>query len=472
MPLDPMMSDAILGTFRKMADELKSKNLSGENIDKMMQTLDRMKELANTHSDMNAFNGQVMQENLYGKFSDYYGKAMSAQAAASGSSAGGGNAEPDYLKQNLDALRDCIKRIRTAKEDVLKKDKEFDPKKAMQEGMDYVERNKGKLGLEKGIKMSGGIDALKNEAEKDIDKTIKEKPNAYDNSVEIEILINDEGVIKPIENLIALGEQPGMTYPRYLRIQIEKGLDKAMEGNAVTREGYEYSYEFYKAMARCPHHIEKAKKKLDLFDELGAKSKFGIPNMDEISYGHRRIDHEFEPSIILWDTIVNRWETLVWDLYDWSLAHISIATQIEPWSLAKDPPREVKKTKDIQPGLFRQRERLFKKYFGLEFPDVPKHPTFRYYVENNFMWESQELFEFLLYKVYPQCQPFKFLPQDLINEREGIYKEKREMNPDLNKPIEKFIAFYDCKFGEGRYVSKFGAPKPVVTNAKPWNWNF
>jgi len=320
--------------------------------------------------------------------------------------------------------------------------------------------------------MSGGIEKMKEATEKDIDNTISEKPNAYDNSVEIETLINDEGVIKPIENLIALGEEPGMTYPRYLRLQMEKGLDKAMEGSIVAREGYEYSYEFYKAMSRCPHYIEKAKKKLDLFDQLGKNSKFGIPNLDEISYGHRRIDYEFEPSIIKWENITNRWESMLWDLYDWSLAHISIAPMIEPWAFAPDPPKAVKYTKDTRPGMFRQRERLFKKYYGMEFIDILKHPTFIYYIKNDFMWQSQELFEFLINKVYPIIQPFKFLSQDLINEREAIYKEKREANPDMLKPALRFVAFYDGKFGEDRYVSKFGAHKPIVTNAKPWNWSF
>lgn len=472
MPLDPMMRDAVLGTFQKMADDLKSKNLSGENVDKMMQTLDRMKELANIHNDMNAFNGQVMQENLYGKFSDFYGKAMSAQAAASNNTPGGEQTDANYLKQNLDALRATIKRIRDAKEEALKMNRDYDPKKAMREGMDFVERNKEKFGMTNGIEMSGGIEVLKKESEKDIDQTLKEKPNAFDNAVEIETLINDEGVIKPIEKLIELGEEPGMTYPRYLRLQIEKGLDKAMEGSVVAREGYEYSYEFYKAMSRCPHYIEKAKKKLDLFDELGKKSTYGLPNMDEISFGHRHIDHDFEPSIILWENITNRWERMLWDLYDWSLAHISIAPQIEPWCLAENPPKAVKYTKDTQPGVFRQREKLFKKYYDMEFLDILKHPTFKYYIKNDFMWQSQELFEFLIYKVYPICQPFQILSQELISEREVLFTGKREANPDLLKPALRFRAFYDTKFGQGRYDSKYGKMTPVITNAKSWNWTF
>lgn len=329
MPLDPMMSDALLGTFRNMANEIKSKNIVSEDAGKMFSVLERMEELARTNDDMNAFSGQMMQENLYGKFSDYYGKVLSSQAAAANST--GGYSDANLLKQNLNALRDAIKRIRAAKEEALEMDRNYDPKKAMRQSLDFVDRNKEKSGLKKGIEQSGGIEALKVATEKNIDNEISEKPNAYNNSVEIETLINDEGIIKPIENLIALGEEQGMTFPRYLRLQIEKGLDKAMEGSVVAREGYEYSYEFYKAMSPSPHYIDRAKKKLDLFDELGSKSKFGIPNPDEINYGHRRIDHEFEPSIILWENITNRWEAMLWDLYDWSLAHVSIAPHIEPW---------------------------------------------------------------------------------------------------------------------------------------------
>jgi hypothetical protein len=470
MPLDPMMSDALLGTFRNMAKEIKSKNIVSEDADKMYQALERMEELARTNDDMNAFSGQVMQENLYGKFSDYYGKVLSAQAAASSSA--GDYSDANLLKQNLDALRDAISRIRTAKEEALETDRNYDPKKAVRQSLDFINRNKEKFGLEKGVEASGGIEKMKAGTEKDIDKEISEKPNAFDNSVEIEKLINAEGIIKPIENLIALGEEQGMTYPRYLRLQMEKSLDKAMEGNVIARDGYEYLYEFYKALPYAPGYVEKAKKKLDLFDQLGSKSKFGIPNSDEISYGHRRIDYEFEPSIILWKNITDRWESLLDNLYWWSLAHIDIAPNIQPWCLDPDPPKSVKDTKNTSPGIFRQQERLFIKYHDLGFMDIFKHPTFVYQVKNDLIGHSQEMVEFLIEKVYPNCQPFKFLPQDIISERKALYVEKREVNPDALKPSLRMVANYDRVFGEGRFVSKFGPYKPLDTKAKPWDWSF
>lgn len=35
MPIDPMISDAMLGTFRNMAQDYKDSGLSGEDFDKM-----------------------------------------------------------------------------------------------------------------------------------------------------------------------------------------------------------------------------------------------------------------------------------------------------------------------------------------------------------------------------------------------------------------------------------------------------
>ena len=43
------------------------------------------------------------------------------------------------------------------------------------------------------------------------------------------------------------------------------------------------------------------------------------------------------------------------------------------------------------------------------------------------------------------------------------------LNPKLTEPAERIKTHYDSKFGEGRYVSKFGAIEPVHSNAAPWN---
>ena len=118
MGLDPMFADAILGTFRNMSKELKDKDISGEDFDKMNSYLNRMEELAQKHDDMNEFNGIVMQENLYGKFSDHYGRALSAASSAQYSVGGAiydDAADQKLLKQTVDAYRNSITTLRNAK---------------------------------------------------------------------------------------------------------------------------------------------------------------------------------------------------------------------------------------------------------------------------------------------------------------------------------------------------------------------
>lgn len=470
MPLDPMMSDALLGTFRNMIKDCSDKNISGEDFDKMCQTMDRLEELAKTHDDMNAFNGQVMQENLYGKFSDHYGRALAAQSQEKLDSKDGGYEDASLLKMSLDALRDAVKRIRDSKEEAVNMAKNYDPDKAMRQSMDYVDRNKEKLGLTKGVSASGGIENMKEAASQSLKEELKEKPNAYDSSVEVSVLFKEELVIKPIEAMISLGEEEGMTLPKFLRLQIEKGMDKALEGSVMLRDSLEFSFEWTKAFPASPFHIELAEKKIKLFDRLAEASPFKIPNNDELSFGQRRIDYEYEPLIKRWDQITGRWDDLLWDLSFWSLSYCSFAPQIKPWCLAKDPIKAVKKTQDTGPGIFKQRERLLKKYFDIDFNGIFKHDSFEWKVTQNAIGESQEKVEYLISTVYPQCKPFNHLSADAIKIRESLYKEKREINPEILVPIHNFIAFYDSKFGEGRFVSKYGPPEPPDTTAKPWNW--
>lgn len=471
MPLDPMMSDAMLGTFRKMAQEIKDKNITGEDADNMHQTLARMEELVQTHDDLNAFNGQVTQENLFGKFSDYYGRCLSAQAQeASSDSTDGGYDDAALLKQTLDALRNAVKSIRDSKQEAIRQSQEYDPKKAMEQGLDYVARNADQFGLGGALSQVGGIDKMKEASAKQIDEELAEKPNAYNNVEEIKVLIDDEGLTQPIEELIALGEQEGMTFPRFLRLQIEKGMDKAMEGTAVIRDSYVFDLEWQKANARCPHHITKAERKIELFDKLAEKTPFKIPQSDELNFDVQRLDYEFEPQIILWEEITDRSEKLLWDLSFWSLSYTRFAPQLDPWRMAANVQKAIKRTKDTTPGTFKQRERLLQKYFGMSFMDIFKHETFVWLTKNKCVDYSQEYTEFLIEKVYPQCNPSNHLSSDIISDRETFYQDKKETNPEILEPMKKFMTFYDSKFGEGRFVSKYGPPNEIECNAQPWNW--
>jgi len=421
MPIDDMMLNPMLDPFRNMLKEVEEKNLSGENYDKMKDALDKMETLGQEHSDIMTFNGALMQENLFSKFSDHYGKLLAESAKKEGEAKG--YDDSTLLKQSIDALKNAITEI----------------KRNYQASIDESKKYKSA------------------------------KNKKLDQSIENAILNDPTIIIKGIEDLIQLGEQEGMTLPKFLRLQIETGLDKAMEGSVVVKNGLQFIYDATTASATTPYSILVDKEKLEAFDFLANKSEFNIPNQKELSYLHRDIDYKYRHQIAEWKEIKYRWEQFLSDLSFWSMAYTKIAPYIEPWCLADDPIEATIKTQKTIPGIFQEELKLFKKYFGMSFLDAFKHQTFKWDIENFHIGESQEYVEFLIEEVFPHCIPFKDLPQEAINKRLAFREENRINNPDTYKAIEKFKLFYDGYFGNGRFIDKFGEIEVNNSNAKPWD---
>ncbi|MFH0865886.1 MAG: hypothetical protein V1904_06805 [Bacteroidota bacterium] len=471
MPLDPMISDSILGTFKNMVEDCKSKNISGEDFDAMCKCYARMEELAKSTDDMNIFNGTVMQENLYGKFSDHYSRALGAHAKQAYSSGEKGYDDASLLKGNIDAMKQAIQRLQDAYKEALRMASEKYQLEAQEKGLDMAGRIR-----KKDFDSIGGIEAFKKQVKESNKESKKMTPNIFDNTVEVEALQNPEPLIGPIQKMIDLGEQPGMTFPKYLRLQIETGVDKAMEGTGVMRSGLVYSLEFTEAIPSNPYYIESAKRKIEAFDKLAAGNRFGVPDMKEINFANDDIDREFEPQIKKWEAIKNLWEKMIWNLYDWSLSYCSFAPKVKPWVDAPDPVAATIHTQETEPGIFKEWEILLMKYFGMSFMDIFKHPTFAFEVEKSYLWNSQEIIEFIIEEVYQHCKPFYRLPDPIIKKRASFYpypnhNTDREMNPDLHLPNWRYRDFYNKTFGAGRYESKMEvAKKDENAKAAPWNW--
>ncbi len=471
MPLDPMILDSILGTFKTMVEDCKEKKITGEDFDAMCACYARMEELGQSTDDMNVFNGTMMQENLYGKFSDHYSRALGAYAKQAYASGEKTYDDASLLKTSLDALKQSIQRLRDNYKEMLRlASGEYNEAQA-EKGMDYAARV-----FKKSFDQGGGFDKIKKDVKQQNKEAKKITPNMFDNTVEVEILNDPEPLIGPIQKLIDLGEQPGMTFPRFLRLQIETGLDKAMQGTGVMRNGLVYTLEFTEAIAANPYYVDVAKRKIEAFDTLAAGNKYGIPDLKELGLLHQDIDHEMDAHIKKWDGIKRIWEKMMWNLYDWSLSYASFAPKIKPWSEAPNPVQATIETQETTPGIFQEWEKLLAKYFGMSFMDIFKHPTFAYDVDKNYFWLSQGLTEFLIEQVYPQCKPFNRLPDAIIQQRSAFYpfpnaNQDREMNPDLHLPAERYRVFYNKKFGEGYYETKH---LPVQKNdaviAESWNW--
>lgn len=466
-----MIINAMLDPFKNMLKDVQSKDLSGPDVDQMVSALERMEELGQINDDLNIFNGTMMQENLFGKFSEFYSKALASEAKAEYDSGEKTYDDASLLKNSVEALKNAIVTLKDNYENSIQIAKGEDAEEQMKQGVDYLERN-----TKKGFfSASGGMKSIRKEAKKSFDKKLEDTPNAFDSSVETAILNDPTEIIKGIQDVIDLAEKPGMTLPRFLRMQIETGLDKAMEGAIVARKGQEYTIAITKASPVSPFHIQKEEKKLEKYDELAKNNKFNLPNLKELSYEHREIDREFDRPISNWREITSRWDDIIWDLSFWSLSYCSFAPYLKPWSMAKDPVAATIRTQKTTPGILKQKERLFEKYFGLKFHDIFKHETFVWAVKQDLFSYSQEYTEFIIEKIYNECLPFHDLSSQIIQERASFYKKDRlsvdrESNPHGHYPTVRMAEFYDNKFGEGRFKSKFGDITPVDTAAKPWVW--
>ena len=210
MPVDKMIVDAMLGTFRNMLQECRDKNLSGDDLEAMTATLARMEQLGIEMDDTGAYSGMLVQEGLFMKFSDHYSKVLSAAAQQTGSGNAGvydEAADKQLLQITLNAYRDAVKRIKENKTQV--------------------------------------------------------KEMMGNHAADTDVLFKDKIIIDAIEELIALGES-GISYPQFLSQLIEKGLDKALEGSVVTGESLQYLLDAATATAANSYLIKKEEEKLAL----------------------------------------------------------------------------------------------------------------------------------------------------------------------------------------------------------------
>jgi len=471
MAIDPMMLDPMLGTFRTMMAEIEEKGINTENAQNMKECLERMETLGQEKSDFNEFNAVLMNENLFGRFSDSYGKALAEEATQTqGQKGNNGYDDSALLKQTQDALRNAIRMMKEGKAEALAETNRTDQEEQAQQAEEFVTRNLKQFGLEDVDKSMLGS-AMK-EYKKETASDSRQNPQKFSNAVEIEAMCQNHTLIEAIEDVIRLGDEPGMTFPRYLRLQIERGLDKAMEGSVLMRNGMDFEQGFIVANGNQPYHLAEVNERIEAYDKMAASAPFGVPNQLEYQFVRSSIERKFWPQQKKYSLITDKWERIL-DLLDtWMKAHSKYADYIEPWRGMLQPEKQkaIDRAKECSPGIMKVVEEIFHDYFGLTFNDIWLHETFVNYVNAEYMYDSQQYVTFLRDAVYPECVPFQKPNQATISEWERLYEEKLLINPNVNTPTERLKEHYDRLFGEGRYQTKFGdiAPPPE-TNASPWD---
>ncbi len=255
---------------------------------------------------------------------------------------------------------------------------------------------------------------------------------AYENSIkELEGKAHSKELIKPLEDILELGKS-GISYPVFLRLCEEKGLNNALEGNLVVREVIIGDIDFARSM-HLPLEGEMNQEILEKFDELSSKSKFKPPDSFEFSLESEKIQWKYAPLLEKWKRTTHLWGKMLEYMVDWVDAYTSFAPQDYRWADRRGRAytmKNIKRTRECNPGLFKAREKLFYKYFQLSWEDIFTHPTFRNEQEAGRVAYSQDSLE-LIKSAYMYCEPFNNPPQELINKAETIHARasgKRDFN--------------------------------------------
>ena len=411
-----MMVDAMLGTFRNRLKDCRDKHLSGEDFSQMEMALARMEELGQELNDVGVYSGQMMQEGLFMKFSDLYGKLL--LTAAQQSSGGSPDkydqkTDKELLRQTISAYKDAIQRLVYNKEQTKK--------------------------------MMGA------------------------NAADADILLKDKLIINSIENVIRLGDS-GISYPAFLSEMMKQGLDKAMEGSVFSRDAQVYLLEAAKATAANPFYIQKEEDKLVLFDALTKASKANAPNNLQYILGCERIEWKHQPDINKWNKIKEGWEKTIFWLDEWITSWCSFAPSIAPWAQAANPKEAVLESQDCVPGKLRGWENINQRYFTLSLRELFRHESFAWDVQYHWLYWSQEYMEFLLKEVEPICMPNQTPAAVLITKATYFHQEKKKISPAVGEPSLRYAKYFDSYFGEGEFKKRFGPPQIVETNAALWQW--
>ena len=256
-------------------------------------------------------------------------------------------------------------------------------------------------------------------------KLLQQTIEAYENSLQqFGDHPDKEKLQAPIQEVIDLGRS-GINYPTFLRLVIENGLDKAMEGTALSRNALEKDIH-WSAELTLPVYERRNRAILVKYDEMASAAAFGVPDSVVFSMERFKIESVFQPMINKYDAIIWRWGKLLELLHDWIDAYTSFAPYDERYvslSGMEETKRNIKFCKECYPGFFKVREDIFKRYFNIQWDDIFAHESFAAERKGRRCMYTDAYIEFLK-KIYTHCVPFAQAPQELITKAEQLHKDK------------------------------------------------
>lgn len=414
--VEKQIAESIKQGYKNILDDMKNRNITGKYYDEAEKYYNRLLELIETSPDANTLYAKMNDENIAVRISDAYTRALT-EIAENANNGGAIYDDDTLMKMYVKTLHDSVKAMRDGFEKLLTEASEADRKRIM-----------------------------------------------VDN--------NPEELIKGVEELIALSEEPGMTYPNFLRLQIERGLDD-FNASSITRKVIETQLECYRCTISQDLEIKVLEEKLEAYDKLASMNKFGKVDAHVWEFVEKKIEWKYAPEIKKRDQVYHIFKNILDDLDLWEMAHCPFAMNVEPWAMIFDVEKRkqaIERDKNIMPGVIWEYEKLLLHYFGLKLKDIIHDQSFIHEIKAYTMVHSQEIVEHLLLEVYPVCKPFNPLPQSFISKRTEIQNAKREENPDQDKPFYILKEYYDARYGE-EYMERISkGMKPKKTSAaKPWD---
>lgn len=389
MPIDPAFANAMLGTFRNMAREVRDRRLAGPAVDAMFAELAKMERLAAELSDLNTFSARLTQEGCFQRFSEHYGKALSD--AASAAPPPGGDPDAGLLAQMVAAFEDAARRYR--------------------------------------------------------EEVAAGRMRARDAAP----------LLRAALAIVELGRS-GVTYPELLRLLVERGLDRALEGTAVLRDALAADVAWAE---RLQHPVELALRRaiLAAFDALAARAPFGVPDALDVELARQRIEWEYAPALARWSAITRRWRQMFDDVHDWLDAFTAFAPNDARWAADRpaETSRRIRRTQAVTPYRLAQRERIFRETCGLGWDDVFRHETYATAWQTVELALSAEKLQQLA-AARPMCVPGGRPTPALVTAAEELRARGADLrHAELAAKAQGMRAWYDELHGAGAYARDFGA---------------
>lgn len=230
-----------------------------------------------------------------------------------------------------------------------------------------------------------------------------------------------ETLTKAVQDVIDLGRS-GVNYPTFLRLMIEQGLDKAMEGSVLGRKYLLADVVFYRQLIHPPM-LRRSKALLNKHDELAVAASFNVPNATVFMLEHSKIIDDTEAELNKYNHIQLLWFRIFTSLHLWIDAYTKYAPTDERYASesAAQTQHTIELFKNTWPGRIKVHEAQLLNNYQLSWDAVFNHESFDAEHRSNRFNYTDTYTRFIKEEVYPQCIPLQHPDKELIVKAEVLY---------------------------------------------------